>query len=75
MRLPILKPRQIINVLKKIGFKENRQTGSHLILLNREKNKIIPIPIHNQDIKRDLLRRIIKQAELSRKEFLDLLNE
>ncbi len=73
MRLPTIKPRQLVKALKKAGFQEARQTGSHLILVNRASRKIIPVPIHNKDIKRGLLVSIIKQAQLTIEEFIDLL--
>lgn len=72
MRLPILKPRDIIRILKRIGFVEARTTGGHLILVNKESKKIIPVPIHNKDIKRGLLISIIKQTELTPEEFIKL---
>jgi len=73
MRLPILKSQKIIRVLKKVGFEEIRQTGSHLILANKTMKKIIPIPIHNKDIKRGLLISIVKQAGLTAEEFIKFL--
>ena len=73
MRLPALKPREVIKILKKVGFEEARQTGSHLILVNRVTKKITPVPIHGKDIKRGLLLSIIKQADLTIEEFIKLL--
>ncbi len=73
MRLPSLKPKAVVAALKKAGFVEARQTGSHLILVNKKTRKIIPIPIHSKDIKRGLLNSIIKQSSLTRAEFIDLL--
>ena len=73
MKIPSLGHKKLIRVLKKIGFEEARQTGSHLILLNRESKKIITVPIHNKDIKRGLLAGIIKQADLTTEEFIKLL--
>ncbi|PKL72241.1 hypothetical protein CVV26_02525 [Candidatus Kuenenbacteria bacterium HGW-Kuenenbacteria-1] len=73
MRLPIIRPQKVIKVLKKIGFEKIRQTGSHLILANRATKKIIPIPVHNRDIKCGLLSSIIKQANLTIEEFIKLL--
>lgn len=73
MRLPSLKPKKVVKILLKIGFMEARQTGSHLILVNREAKKIIPIPIHNKDLKRGLLISIIKQSGLTIEEFIKLL--
>lgn len=72
MRLPALKSQKVIRVLEKAGFERARQTGSHLILVNRAAKKIIPVPIHNKDIKRGLLLSIIKQADLTAEEFIKL---
>ncbi|RJQ31976.1 type II toxin-antitoxin system HicA family toxin [Candidatus Parcubacteria bacterium] len=73
MKLPSLKHRKVIVVLKKLGFEEVRQTGSHLILVNQETKKIISVPVHNKDLKKGLLAGIIKQAGLTTEEFAKLL--
>ena len=73
MRLPVIRPRKVIQVLKRAGFKEARQTGSHLILVNEERKKVVPVPMHAKDIKRGLLLSIIKQSGLTVYEFLKLL--
>ena len=73
MRLPSIRPRKIVQALKRVGFEEARQTGSHLILVNKEMRKIVPVPIHTKDIKRGLLMSIIKQSGLTLNEFLKLL--
>ncbi len=66
------KSREVVRILEKLGYIQKRQTGSHLIMYNPQKNRIIPIPMHNKDIKKGLLRGIIKQAESTEKEFLKL---
>lgn len=66
------KPKEVISILKKLGFTEKRQTGSHLMMYHSGKNKIIPIPIHPRDIKKGLIKGIIKQAESTEKEFIKL---
>jgi predicted RNA binding protein YcfA (HicA-like mRNA interferase family) len=73
MRLKMLKPREVVRILKKAGFKEDRQTGSHLILVNRETRKVVPIPMHSGDIKRGLLASIVKESGLTLREFMELL--
>lgn len=73
MKVPSLRHKKLIKALKKIGFEEARQTGSHLILLNQKSKKIISVPVHNKDIKRGLLMGIIKQAGLTTEEFIKLL--
>ena len=49
-----------------------RQTGSHVILYHPKRKKIIPVPLHAKDIKRGLLKSIIKQAGSTEEEFLRL---
>ncbi len=69
-----LKPKEILVVLKKVGFVERRQTGSHLILKNEQTGKIVVVPMHrNKEIKTGTLRSIIRQAELTTEEFFNLL--
>ena len=66
------KPREVISILQKLGFIEKRQTGSHKIMYHSVRNKIIPVPIHPKDIKKGLIKGIIKQAESTEEEFLKL---
>ena len=72
-KLPSLKTREVIRVLKKCGFVEFRQKGSHLILVNETLNKMTVVPIHSKDIKRGLLHSIIKDAGLTPEEFQKML--
>ena len=52
-KLPSLKPREVISVLKKLGFQEDRCRGSHLVLYNSFTKKRTVIPIHKgKDIKK-----------------------
>lgn len=74
MKLPALKAQEVIAALKKLGFHEKRQSGSHLILMNPKTGKIIPVPIHKgKDLKRGVVRSIIRQAGLDKEDFLKLL--
>lgn len=72
-KLPSLKPREIIRALKKCGFIELRQKGSHLIMVNDARQKKTVIPIHAKDIKKGLLFAIISDAGLTPDEFAKLL--
>lgn len=72
-KLPAVKPKQIVKVLKKFGFIERRQTGSHLILSNPYDNKIVPIPIHAKELKKGTLFSILRQAEITKEELKKLL--
>lgn len=66
------KPKEVVSILKKLGFTEKRQTGSHLMMYHSDKNKIIPVPIHAKDIKKGLIKGIIKQAGSTEAEFIKL---
>lgn len=66
------KAREIVKILKKLGYIEKRQTGSHLIMFNPELKLIIPVPIHTKELKKGLVRAIIKEASSTEKEFLRL---
>lgn len=70
--LPALTSRKVIKVLKKAGFAENRQKGSHLIMVNSSRNKRVVIPIHaGKTIKKPLLQSIIEDdAGMTIEEFL-----
>jgi predicted RNA binding protein YcfA (HicA-like mRNA interferase family) len=59
----------------RLGFKPVRQRGSHVIL-KREDGKVIVVPVHGgEEIGRGLLSKIIKDAGLTREEFLKLVEE
>lgn len=66
------KSREVVKILKQLGYIEKRQTGSHLIMYNPKLKRIIPIPIHAKELKKGLVKGIIKQAESTEKEFLKL---
>ena len=73
-KLPLLKGREIIAALKKLGFVEARRSrGSHVQLAHPDGRRVT-VPDHGPaDIGRGLLRKILRDAELSREEFCDLM--
>lgn len=73
--LPSLSPVKVVKALKKAGFVEVRQKGSHLILFNDSTGRRVTIPMHKgKDIKKPLLRKIIEvEALMSIEEFLKFL--
>ena len=72
-RLPVVKADQLVKALKKVGFEEVRQRGSHLRLKHSD-GRVVTVPIHQgQDIGKGLLRKILRDAELSVDELIDLL--
>lgn len=69
-RVPSLKPKEVVKKFKKLGYIEDRQKGSHLILYNATSKRRAVIPIHVKDVPRGTLLSIIKQAGLAQEEFL-----
>lgn len=73
MKLPVISGKDMMKFLFKIGFEKLDQKGSHVILIKKaEGKKWKPvIPLH-QELKKGTLLSIIKQAGLTRKQFLNL---
>lgn len=63
-KLPSYKPKEVVKLLKKNGFVKKRQTGSHLHMLNQNKNILVTIPMHNRELKRKTLYSIFKNAQI-----------
>ena len=73
-KLPSLSARQVVRALKRAGFIEDRQKGSHLILIHPGGKARIVVPVHpGRTIKEPLLRAIIRGANLGVEEFTELL--
>ncbi len=74
-RLPALRPRRVLQALEKagLGFYEDHRSGSHVILYKERWPNPVSVPWHNRDLKRGRLAEIIRQAGLTREEFLELL--
>jgi predicted RNA binding protein YcfA (HicA-like mRNA interferase family) len=73
-RLPSLTARKVIRALKRVGFVEDRQKGSHLVLIQPETKARTVVPVHpGRTIKETLLRAIVRDANLSVDEFIELL--
>lgn len=72
-RLPAVRPRQLVRVLERKGWRLDRTTGSHQIFVHDVVRHPIVVPMHSKDIGRGLLVRILQDAEISRDEFLRLL--
>ena len=70
-KLPVLKPRQVIAAFEKAGFRQVRQKGSHVQL--KRGNLLITVPNHPRDLNPNVLKSILRQAQMSAEEFEALL--
>jgi len=57
---------EAVRALRRLGFEERRQTGSHVIL--RRESRTVVVPMH-KPIKPGTLRGLIEQAGLTVEEF------
>lgn len=73
-RLPILSGQQVISALEKAGFVILRQKGSHIRLKHAD-GRVVTVPVHGGiDLGRGLLRKILRDSELSVDELMEFLN-
>ena len=73
-RLPTLTARKVIRALERGGFILVRVTGSHHLYEHPDRpDRLVPVPLHPGDLKRPVLKSIIKQVGLTEDEFLRLL--
>ena len=74
-KLPPLTGKQVINVLGKAGFMAIRQRGSHVYLIHDDGRSTV-VPVHaRESIGIGLMRKILRDAELSRDEFMALIKK
>jgi len=69
--IPSLKPRELIKILERMGFRLYRKKGSHRIFVREE--LMVIVPYHNRDLKKGTLHNIIKGMGLTPDEFKRLL--
>ena len=48
-KLPVVKPKEVIKVLQKMGFVKRRSSGSHQLFSNQAGLRVI-VAYHNKDI-------------------------
>lgn len=71
-RLPNLSAKEAINAFVRAGFVRTGQKGSH-VRLERSGRTMLIIPEHGGDLKRPLLKALIKQAGFTEKQFREFL--
>jgi predicted RNA binding protein YcfA (HicA-like mRNA interferase family) len=70
MKPPVLKPREVIALLERLGFQETRQRGSHKQFKHPD-GRVTTVPVHKgRDISPTLLRQIAQDAHLTVEELL-----
>jgi predicted RNA binding protein YcfA (HicA-like mRNA interferase family) len=62
------KAKEVLQKLKRAGFEERRQSGSHLVL-RHEDGRQTYLPMHARDVPTGTFRSILRQAGLTEEEF------
>ncbi len=73
-RLPPVTCQQLIRALKRAGFVERRQRGSHLHMRRESDGRRVTVPVHKgRIVPTGTLRAILRDADISVDEFRELL--
>jgi len=71
-KLPVISGRELVRVLAQVGFRLDRQHGSHMILLRADPPTTLSVPNHRQ-LDRGTLRALLRHAGIGLEEFQRLL--
>jgi predicted RNA binding protein YcfA (HicA-like mRNA interferase family) len=71
-KLPVVSGRDFVRVMAKLGFMQDRQKGSHLILFRADPPTTLSVPDH-RELDRGTLRSLLRQADVSPGELSRLL--
>ena len=66
--MPILSGREVVRVFGNFGWKQSRQSGSHIILTKPGEAVTLSVPDH-KEVARGTLRSLIRAANLTVAEF------
>ena len=69
--LPVVSGAQVVVALRKAGFEQMSQRGSH-VKLRAEDGRVVIVPVH-RELAIGTLRSVIRQSGLSVEDFLALL--
>jgi predicted RNA binding protein YcfA (HicA-like mRNA interferase family) len=71
--LPHVSGRKVVQALLKIGYEEDRQKGSHIVMRQVSyPHRLIVVPDH-KEVAKGTMRAIIRHAGLTVEEFIKLL--
>jgi predicted RNA binding protein YcfA (HicA-like mRNA interferase family) len=74
MRLPRITSRELVSALKRLGFVEARQTGSHLVLKRDQPPTRVVVPMHaGRVLKLGTFKAILDDARISEEELREVL--
>lgn len=63
-----IKPKKFVKILEKLGFLKRDAEGSHLFFRHPDGRTTV-IPIHNRELSRGLLRKILNDIQITVEEY------
>lgn len=63
-----INPKKFIKILQKLGFEQRDAEGSHVFFKHTDGRSTV-IPVHNKDLSRGLLRKILNDIRLTVEEY------
>lgn len=67
-KLVPIKPKPLIKILKGLGFTQRDAEGSHVFFRHADGRTTV-VPVHNKELSRGLLRKILNDVEISIEEY------
>ena len=67
-KLISIKPKKLIKILNSIGFAERDAQGSHVFFKHIDGRTTV-VPIHNRELSKGLLRKILNDVQLTVEEY------
>lgn len=64
IKLPQVKPKEVVKALKRLGFKHIRTTGSHMRFKDSN-GHFVSIAFHNRTLAKGTLKSILRQANVT----------
>lgn len=75
VKLPVISSKKLIQVLKGFGFQQDHVTGSHFVFYRAKDKKRVVVPYHVKDLPRGTLMSILKEAGITKGEFVKTLRK
>lgn len=71
-RLPVVSGRDAVKAFSRAGWRVARTHGSHVMLVKEGREEVLSVPQH-PELRRGVLRSLLRASGISVDEFLDLL--
>jgi len=75
VKLPVITAKKLIKALVKLDFQKDHITGSHFLFYRTKDRKRVVVPYHTKDLPKGTLLTILKQAGITKEEFVKALKK